>query len=139
MYAVFRMKQFMLGENPYLVSLMSSLSNLHTGMLDGLEPPFKRINQCVVVSTMHKSGLDIARGLFVMADGTILTCAGYSIRVLLPSNFEMPAATFVGANNTDDYKNGEGVGSGVEEVVGSGVEEVVGSGVVEEVVGGPVQ
>ena len=51
-------------------------------------PPAKRARAPALdaaVSTVAAPGLGEPRGLFVLADGTILACAGHSIRVLAPS------------------------------------------------------
>jgi hypothetical protein len=48
------------------------------------------------VSTVAAPGLDKHNGLFVLADGTLLACAGHSIRVLAPSGL----LSFVAGSNT---------------------------------------
>ena len=53
-----------------------------------------------VVSTVAAPGLGNSYGLFVLADGTLLACAGHSIRMLAPSGFQ----SLLAGNNTSSGK-----------------------------------
>ena len=60
-----------------------------------------------VVSTVAAPGLGRPNGLFVLADGTLLACAGNSIRVLAPSGL-LPALLLAGNNTSRGKKDGPG-------------------------------
>ena len=59
------------------------------------------------MSTVAAPNLGKPNGLFVLADGTLLACSGYSIRVLAPSGL-VPAGTFAGSKTRSGNKNGPG-------------------------------
>jgi len=67
-------------------------------------PPAKRARPPAldaVVSTIAARGLGEPCGLFALADGFLLACAGHSIRVLPPSGIlQMPFFTFAGHNTS---------------------------------------
>ena len=58
-----------------------------------------------VVSTVAAPGLGVPNGLFVLADGTRLACAGNSIRVLAPSGL---LSVLAGNNTSSGKKDGPG-------------------------------
>jgi DNA-binding beta-propeller fold protein YncE len=60
-----------------------------------------------VVPTVAAPGLGAINGLFVLADGTLLACAGNSIRVLAPSGL-LPALLLAGNNTSSGKKDGPG-------------------------------
>jgi hypothetical protein len=59
------------------------------------------------VSTVAAPGLGVPNGLFVLGDGSLLACAGHSLRVLAPSGL-LPAGTFAGNNTSSGKKDGPG-------------------------------
>jgi hypothetical protein len=59
------------------------------------------------VSTVAAPGLGVPNGLFVLGDGSLLACAGHSLRVLAPSGL-VPAGTFAGNNTSSGKKDGPG-------------------------------
>ena len=61
-----------------------------------------------VVSTVAAPGLGISYGLFVLADGTLLACAGHSIRVLAPSGI---LSVLAGNNTSSGKQDGPGANS----------------------------
>lgn len=102
------------GDNPYLVSLISSFSNLHTGMDGESERPSKRgklwIQPGVAVSTVTVArGMDRLSGLFVLADGTLLMTTRNEIVVMAPSGL----ISILAGNNSvsvlgNGFRNGHG-------------------------------
>ena len=58
-----------------------------------------------VVSTVAAPGLGKPNGLFVLADGTLLACAGHSIRVLAPSGI---LSVLAGNNTSSGKQDGPG-------------------------------
>ena len=83
-------------------------------------PPAKRARPPAldaVVSTVAAPGLGKPNGLFVLADGTLLACAGHSIRVLAPSGI-VPAGTFAGNNTSSGKQDGPGADARFDNPVG---------------------
>ena len=60
-----------------------------------------------VVSTLAAPGLGKPRGLFVLADGTLLASAGHSIRVLAPSGL-LSGSVLAGNNTRSGNRDGPG-------------------------------
>jgi len=60
-----------------------------------------------VVSTVAAPGLGDPYGLFVLADGTLLACAGHSIRVLAPSGL-LSGSVLAGNNTSSGKQDGPG-------------------------------
>ena len=58
-----------------------------------------------VVTTVAAPGLGKPEGLFVLADGTLLACAGHSIRVLAPSGI---LSVLAGNNTSSGNQDGPG-------------------------------
>lgn len=102
------------GDNPYLVSLISSFSNLHTGMDGESERPSKRAKPGVAVSTVTVStvavpGLGTPQGLFVLADGTLLSSSRNCIHVLAPSGLMSVLAGYSESDiGGDGFVDGQG-------------------------------
>ena len=60
-----------------------------------------------IVSTVAAPGLGRPNGLFVLSDGTLLACAGPSIRVLAPSGL-LSGSVLAGNNTSSGKQDGPG-------------------------------
>lgn len=126
------------GDNPYLVSLISSFSNLHTGMDGEFERASKRAKPGVAVSTVAVPGLGRPEGLFVLADGTFLLSTRNCINVVTPSGLKtvlagysesLPTGQFWQSNiGGDGFVDGQGAAArfcGLEGITVDSVGNVV--------------
>jgi hypothetical protein len=102
-------------DNPYMVCLCRNLSNLHTGTRSDGEGPYKRAKtegrrageRAAVVSTVDVKGLGSPTGLFVLADGTILACAGHCIRTFKLGRHSQ-AQVLAGFDQGNGFRDGPG-------------------------------